>query len=297
MPPLLRPDNAGVSPGPGNRVPTTRATGAQPSTWASPSAASTYPVYPSQSQVSAPVYDRSRWQVVSRSTARALPGGARYQEARVQSPSGWVDLSYVVFDSRSHTLRVIDQAAPQAGGGIIGAAMHYHGAVAGVNGGFFTKSFEPLGLMIAGGRPLAPFASKSSLITGMVAVAGGEPYLLWNAEHQPGAGYSDALQAGPRLVSSSQPVSGLNSARSTSRTFIATDGGRLWVLGVARYCSLAHLAQILASPNVLEMNVMRALNLDGGHSSALWAGPTSGAEVFQPGWSTVRNYLGVVPKR
>ena len=261
--------------------------------------APSYPVYPAQSNpsVSPSSLPVGVWQLVGRSKARALPGGARYMEARVQGPGGTVDLNYVVFDSRLHTLRVMDQAASTAGGTIIAAAMHYHGAIAGVNGGFFSKDFEPMGLVISGGRTLSEFSSKSSLITGMVAVTGGEPYLLWNAEHQGGAGYSDALQAGPRLVSSSQPVSGLSAARSTSRTFIATDGGRLWVLGVARSCSLADLAQILTSPAVLEMNVMRALNLDGGHSSALWAGPTSGAEVSQPGWSTVRNYLGVVPKR
>ncbi|MCP5559363.1 MAG: phosphodiester glycosidase family protein [Verrucomicrobiaceae bacterium] len=265
-----------------------------------PAPAPLYPAYPTQLQTQQAELNPTagtRWHLVSRSKERALSGGARYQEVRVQSEGGLVDISYVVFDSRSHTLRVIDQAAAQAGGNIIGAAMLYHGAVAGVNGGFFSKAFQPVGLMVTGGQTLGSFAEKSSLITGMVAVAGGEPYLLWNAEYEVGAGFSDALQAGPRLVSSSVAVGGLSGKRSCPRTFVATDGGRLWVLGVARTCSLAALAEILTTPQVFEMKVMRALNLDGGHSSALWAGPTSGEEISQPGWSTVRNYLGVVPKK
>lgn len=306
MPPLFGQGGMGASNTLPARPPAEKAASAPaPAMHPATTAAPLYPAYPASpaAQQAAPAptavggVGAAGWRLVSRAKERALPGGARYQEARVQGVGGMVDLSYIVFDSRTHTLRVIDQAAPQGGGGIISAAMHYHGAVAGVNGGFFSKTFQPVGLMITGGRTVEPFTAKSSLITGMVAVAGGEPYLLWNAEHQAGAGFSDALQAGPRLVNSSVAVAGLSGKRACPRTFVATDGGRLWVLGVARSCSLAALAEILCTPQVFEMKVMRALNLDGGHSSALWAGPTSGSEVSQPGWSTVRNYLGVVPKK
>jgi hypothetical protein len=38
------------------------------------------------------------------------------------------------------------------------------------------------------------------------------------------------------------------------------------------------------------------LNLDGGRSTAFYARTNDGREISQPGWSTVRNYVAVVPR-
>ena len=66
-------------------------------------------------------------------------------------------------------------------------------------------------------------------------------------------------------------VKGLNARKSTYRTFIATDGGKRWCIGVSSSVTLRELAEWLATPGALgNFRVKTALNLDGGSSSAFW---------------------------
>ena len=101
---------------------------------------------------------------------------------------------------------------------------------------------------------------------------------------------TDALQSGVGCVQ-------LRDKHSSTRTFIANDGGSQWLLGLAHDITLSELAELLTTPGVMPaFTVNRALNLDGGHSSALYFRTNDGREHTHPGWSTVRNYLGIVPK-
>ncbi len=251
-----------------------------------------YPAYPDPSPATVPL----TWRVEKTSSARSLSGGATHYETRLVSEPDRVRLNVVVFDSRRFRLRVLDQPDARAGGRAITHLMRAHGASAGVNGGFFTPEFRPLGLMISSGRAQGSF-EKSSLISGMVLQLGSLPYLIWNREYQGHDGASDLLQGGPRLLDSGRPVAGLNADKKRSRSFIATDGGFLWAIGTTDACSLSGLAQALTVPGALPgMRPLRALNLDGGHSSALWMRAADGSEIARPGWSTVRNYLAIVPK-
>jgi uncharacterized protein YigE (DUF2233 family) len=223
-------------------------------------------------------------------------GGAARVTMRAANEDGTVDLDLVVFDSRRCSIRVIDQPQPGAGGGIIVPAMRAHRAVAGVNGGFFTPDFQPLGLMISGGRRTGTI-KDAKLLGGMFLSAGGQPYLIWRSEYSSDNGITDLVQAGPRLVDGGVPVGGLATNASRVRTFIATDGHHHWAVGVARSASLAALADLLAAPGIIpNLRVSRALNLDGGNSSAIWMRTARGKEVSQPGWSTVRNFIAIVPK-
>jgi exopolysaccharide biosynthesis protein len=214
----------------------------------------------------------------------------------VLSPAKSIDLDLVIFDSRQLRLAVIDQPNPNAGGRSIAHLMRQYNAIAGVNGGFFSPEFKPLGLSVSNGRLLSSFTT-SSLIAGTALQLGDQSYLIWNSEYQGHSNITDALQAGPRLLESSRPIKGLDTSKSRARTFIATDGSFLWAIGTADSCSLGALAQALATPGALPgLTPMRALNLDGGNSTALWFRNLSGKETSRPGWSTVRNYLAIIPK-
>lgn len=174
--------------------------------------------------------------------------------------------------------------------------MRRAGAVAGVNGGFFHPDFSTLGLMIADGRKVGHF-TQTSLIAGSVLVVASEPYLVWNQEFLGDSGVSQLLQGGPRLVDHGHVVGSLNATRRAARTFVATDGKRTWAVGVTSSITLAELGSLLSSPGILgQFQVQRALNLDGGHSSAIYTRQPGGREFHQPGWSTVRNYLAVIPR-
>lgn len=201
-----------------------------------------------------------------------------------------------MFDSRQCALKVVDQPQDFVGGGQITTSLRQVGAVAGVNGGFFTPQFAPMGLMKADGKSTGAWQANK-LLTGAVVVASGKPQLLWNAEARSRQGAAQFLQAGPRLVDAGKAVPSLERRKHTTRTFIATDGGQRWIIGLARGTSLGELADVLASSELAPgFRIQRALNLDGGRSSALYYRTADGREHSDPGWSTVRNYVAIVPR-
>ncbi len=249
--------------------------------------------YPSYPPSPAPL---TSWSTERTSPPETLHPAASHYQIRIVSPAKSIDLDLVIFDSRQLRLAVIDQPNPNAGGRSIASLMRQHNAVAGVNGGFFSPDFKPLGLSISNGRLLSSFTT-SSLIAGTALQLGDQSYLIWNSEYQGHSNITDALQAGPRLLESSRPIKGLDTSKSRARTFIATDGSFLWAIGTADSCSLGDLAQALATPGALPgLSPMRALNLDGGNSTAIWFRNLSGKETSRPGLSTVRNYLAIIPK-
>jgi exopolysaccharide biosynthesis protein len=170
-------------------------------------------------------------------------------------------------------------------------------AVAGINGGFFTPAFKPMGLMIADGKSTGSFES-SALLGGCILQTATRPAILWRTEYQSSKGITQLIQCGPRLVNNRIPIPGLEKQKQRPRSFVATDANSaIWAIGTTGPCTLAELAQILSSPNILpNLRITRAINLDGGSSTAFWYQPTHGSAISQPGWDTVRNYLAIIPK-
>jgi hypothetical protein len=258
------------------------------------------PLYPSWEEVAAqapaPVAAPSAsfgWQLDAPAESQPLSGDATLHTLSVSKNGDSVDLQLVYFDSRSHELKIIDQPEDGAGAGQITACMRLAGAIAGVNGGFFTPQFTPMGLMIADGNPTGTWQSNK-LLTGAVVVRH-SPQLLWNSEALKSRSARHLIQTGPRLVDSGKPVASLERRKHVPRTFVATDGSHRWIFGLARHTSLGELAEILATPDLLPgFQVHRALNLDGGRSSAIYYRTADGREQSAPGWSTVRNYLAIV---
>lgn len=206
------------------------------------------------------------------------------------------DLQAIVFDSRLCGIHVLDQPDSNAGGGAIASAMRAAGAIGGVNGGYFTPEFQPLGLMISGGKSTGKFVA-STLLGGVVVSTKGRPRLLWRDEYTREAATTDIVQSGPRLVDAQRALAKLDRQKTRPRTFIATDGKSQWAIGIVRSVTLGDLAEMLATPGVLaDLQVARALNLDGGRSSAIWMRTAAGEEISEPGWSTVRNFIAIVPR-
>ena len=245
-------------------------------------------------QPAAPPSKASEWTPISHFNGQPLFGNASLIEYIIGHQGHSYQVRLVVFDSRQFDLKVIDQPDDWAGGGHIKDSLQAAAAVAGVNGGFFTRDFKPMGLMISDGRKTGTWQT-GSLLTGAVVVTS-DPQILWNPEVNP-ATARELLQAGPRLVDVGQAVPGLDPHKRSTRTFIATDGGTQWLIGTAEEITLSDLAELLSTPGLMPaFSVHRALNLDGGHSSAIYYRTADGHERTYPGWSTVRNYVGIVPR-
>ena len=201
-----------------------------------------------------------------------------------------VDLA--LFSTKLTTVRVIDNPAGEDN---LAAAMRREQCLAGVNGGYFDPADAPVGLVISGGKQIAPLR-KARLLSGVMVVSAGRVQLLRTAEYSPNRKATEALQCGPFLVDRGQPVPGLNDTRPARRTFILTGGPDRAAVGFCSGVTLAQLAKILATQGIApDLKIQRALNLDGGSSSAFWfagdRGPFSISEQ-----KTVRNFMGVVPK-
>ena len=237
---------------------------------------------------------RAEWGVTSSDAERSAVAGVEHRRiVVVQGETGEeAKIELALFSTKAATLRVIDNPT---GADDLAAVMRRTRAVAGVNGGYFDPQDLPLGLVVSDGKSLAPLR-KARLLSGVIVASKGRVELLRYAEYSARKNTTAALQCGPFLVDAAKPVPGLNDTRSARRTFIVTGGGDRAALGFCSSVTLAEMGEILATPGLLpDLKVQRALNLDGGSSSAFWfngeSGPFSVRELKR-----VRNFVIVVPK-
>jgi len=213
--------------------------------------------------------------------------GVVYLEKTIPNGS---TLHLVLLDPKQCTLRVIDNPR---GTQTLGAAMEGNGCLAGTNGAYFHPDFTPVGLEISHGRQIHPL-EHGKLISGLVVVNRGKVALLRVAEFKASPSIQEALQCGPFLIDHGQPVPGLNATKKAYRTVVLSDGKGGCGLLMAESVTLAEMAEILATPGTIpEMKIIRALNLDGGSSSAIWV---SQPPVYLREFKRVRNFLGVIPR-
>jgi uncharacterized protein YigE (DUF2233 family) len=108
---------------------------------------------------------------------------------------------------------------------------------------------------------------------------------------------SAAIQSGPFLVEGNKRIRGLNDSQLARRTFAAVATNDHALLGFSSDVSLAELANILATAPILaDSKIHRAMNLDGGSSSAFWFAREDGSAFSIAGRKPVRDFVGVVPK-
>lgn len=237
---------------------------------------------------------QAEWTVAPSEAERsAVPGVEHRRVVVTESGTGEeARLDLALFSTKSATLRVIDNPT---GADDLASVARRTRAVAGVNGGYFDPQDAPLGLLISDGKLIAPLR-KARLLSGLVAVTKGRVELLRYAEYSSRKSPVNALQAGPFLVDGGKPVPGLNATRSARRSFVLTGGGDRAAIGYCSSVTLAELGEILATTGVgPDLKVLRALNLDGGSSSAFWFNGESGPLSFRE-LKRVRNFLVVVPK-
>jgi uncharacterized protein YigE (DUF2233 family) len=225
------------------------------------------------------------------STPRPAPTGLEFSEREVAEGDQRATLWVVAFNPKTHAFAVMDN--PE-GDFNLGSAAEKRGALAGVNGGYFHPDRTPLGLVVRQGVELHPL-ERAKLLSGIVSVTPAAISIQRPSAFKPSTAVREALQAGPFLVEGGKAINGLDATRSAARTVVFLDAkGRAGFL-IAKSATLAGMAAILATPAVFpDGKIVRALNLDGGSSTALWV---RGAPPFYAReWKGVRNYLAIVPR-
>lgn len=205
---------------------------------------------------------------------------------------GQVTFDIAIFSAKSCALRVIDNPEGER----LTDMMRREKYVCAVNGGYFDEQFKPIGLRIVNSQMLTPL-KRARLITGVLLASPRDVQIVRAREFSQRQKIEAAIQCGPFLVDRSQRVGGLNNSQHARRTFAAVAMNGRALLGVCSDVSLADLAAILATTRIAtDLKIQRALNLDGGSSSAFWFARDNGSVFSIPGQKPVRDFVGVLSK-
>ena len=203
-----------------------------------------------------------------------------------------VNVDVAVFSAKSCALRVIDN--PE--GENLSAMMKQEKCLCGVNGGYFDTEFKPIGLRITEAKTFSPLR-RARLITGILLQSDRGIDVIRASEFSRSKKIIAAIQSGPFLVEASKRIRGLNDSQRARRTFAAIASNDRALLGVCSEVSLAELANILATaPVAADCKIRRAMNLDGGSSTAFWFARENGSAFSIPSLKPVRDFVGIVPK-
>lgn len=238
---------------------------------------------------------QSTWKIAETRRETSPNAAVEYWTTTVEE-TGTADratLHLAAFATRTATLRVIDQpSTPRAD---LASVMTRIGALAGVNGGYFDPEDAPVGLLMSEGRVLAPLR-KAKLLTGVLWTTQNQVEIVRATRFTNSKKVKSAVQCGPLLIERGVPVPGLNDTRPARRTFAAVDGDSHALIGVSSGVTLGQMSRILSVPNLAgKMKINRALNLDGGSSTAFWFSGKGGAFSISES-KTVRDFVAVVPR-
>lgn len=236
---------------------------------------------------------QAEWKIVS-TESESAPAGVEHQHAIVEDAAGGqrATVDVAIFSAKSCALRVIDNPEGES----LAAMMKREKCLCGVNGGYFDPEFKPIGLRVAGGQTFSPLR-RARLITGVLLQSQRGIDVIRVGEFSQTRKIVAGIQSGPFLVERSERIRGLNQSQRARRTFAAIASNDRALLGLCSNVSLAELANILATAPVAgDYKIRRAMNLDGGSSSAFWIARENGDAFSIPGQKPVRDFVGVVSK-
>jgi hypothetical protein len=228
------------------------------------------------------------WKVIQRRDSEVSAGQAAASELTMTDGASQADLQLVHFAPARIRLEVVTNQEGQIQG--LPDAVESRQGFGGINGGYFEANLDPIGLLISNKRVVRP-TLKAKLLSGIFFVKNGQPEIKRTSEFPGDQGLEQAIQCGPFLVDGGRTVNGLNELRVAPRTFIFTGGPTFWGFGICRSVTLKEMGEILVHANLIPGHrIIRALNFDGGSSTAFYLRLESGT-IFSEGRSVVSNYL------
>lgn len=235
----------------------------------------------------------AEWKVLSVESEPSRAGIEHQHVAVKETAAGRrADVDLAIFSAKSCTLRVVDNPDGQR----LASVMTRENCLCGVNGGYFDADFKPIGLRIVNGQIIAPLR-RARLITGILLTSARGIQIVRAREFSQHQKILAAIQCGPFLVDGSRRVPGLNALQRARRTFAATGTNGRALLGFCSEISLAELATVLATvPIAADLKIERAMNLDGGSSSAFWFARENDSAFSISEQKPVRDFAAAVPR-
>jgi hypothetical protein len=238
---------------------------------------------------------RAQWTQISSQSEPSPQRGLehRYIVAEDSGTGDRASLELAVFSTKLCRLRVIDQPSePRVD---LEEVMGRGNFLAGVNGGYFDPDYKPIGLLMVDGTMIAPL-QKARLLSGVLSGSAKKVQISRVAEFSMAQKPDAAIECGPMIVDLGKSVRGLESTRAARRTFAAVGVGDKAALGFCSDVTLADLSNILAAISLPDFKIQRALNLDGGSSSAFWFKRANGGAFSIDEQKPVRDFVAIVSK-
>ena len=238
---------------------------------------------------------RGQWTQLSSESEPSAAKGLEHRYVVVEhSDSGErASLELAIFSIKSCRLRVIDQLSePRVE---LEEVMNRGNFLAAVNGGYFDPDYRPIGLLVSEGKIIAPL-QKARLLSAVLSAWPKKLQISRVAEFSLAQKPDAAVECGPMIVDLGKSVRGLEPTRLARRTFAAVAAGDRAALGFASDVTLADLSIILASAMAGDFKIQRALNLDGGSSSAFWFKRANGSAFSIGEQKVVRNFVAIERK-
>ena len=237
----------------------------------------------------------AQWkQISSQSEPSAVKGIEHRYVVLEESGSGErASLELAIFSMKSCRLKIVDRASePRVD---LDDVMARGNFLAGVNGGYFDPEYRPIGLLIADGTMIAPL-QKARLLSGVLSASAKKIQILRVAEFSLNQKPDAAVESGPMIVDLGKSVHGLEANKIARRTFAVVAAGDKAAIGFCSDVTLADLSNILATVMIPDFKIQRALNLDGGSSSAFWFKRANGSAFSISEQKPVRDFVVVVAK-
>jgi len=238
---------------------------------------------------------QAQWTLISSQSEQSPARGIehRYLVAEDSGTGDRASVELAVFSTKSCRLRIIDQAnEPRLD---LEEVVSRGNFLAAVNGGYFDPDYKPIGLLIVDGTMIAPL-QKARLLSGVLSASSKKVQISRFAEFSMSQKPDGAVECGPMLVDLGKAVRGLEATRGARRTFAAVGAGDKAALGFCSDVTLADLSSVLASISIPDFKIQRALNLDGGSSSAFWFKRANGSAFSISEQKPVRDFVAIVPR-
>lgn len=221
---------------------------------------------------------------------RQLGNGIEYQDLDRSYLTPWSHIHAFRINLQSNQFNLImarDLATKHAS---VNEYAEHSKALITINGGFFDKNYQPLGLRITNGKQNSPL--KNISWWGVFYIKHNKAFLSGARQFVADRRIDFAVQSGPRLLINGQ-IPALKPGRAErSALGITRDGNVIILITDNAPVSTSELADIMKAP---PLNCLSALNLDGGSSSQLHARIQSfGLDVH--GFSNVSDAIIVKPK-
>ena len=235
----------------------------------------------------------AEWLVVSAKSQPAATRDLEHRHIALRNADEQATIDLALCSPGRATLRMIDNAS---GSEDLAEAMVRGKCAAGVNGGYFDPNFKPIGLRVIDGAVTSP-QTRARLLTGVLCASSRGIAILRLAEFSRRRKCDAAIECGPFLVDGGTRISSLDDRRSARRTFAAVSQEGKTALGVSSELTLAQLGAVLANRSLTkDFKISRAMNLDGGSSSAFWFRNSDGTVFSISEDKNVRDFVGIVPK-